>query len=373
MLEQFSATIDLLYAAAADASLWDRALSSIEALTGSGVVVHLVPKSEPTPSLNLLGRCAQEHFPADDVQEWSENLASACPRLAAGSRWPDAPYVVDYMILSEAEMDRDPVYDWYGRHNLRYFIGSTLAETPRHRFMWSLQRRSSQGHAQEQDIRLFQLLKPHVSRALAMADQLGTIQEMRRCTVDVLEASADAILALDVEGQVLLENSTARDLLATKDGLYLEAGRLRTGIASEQVQLDGAIIAAAQARGGRGWMKVSRPSGGPPYALFVAPLSVGSAERTLAQAGVLVIVHDMASQSCANIEMLIAILGLTEAEAKLASALSAGHSIESSAALLGIRPATARSELKSVFRKTGVSRQQDLVRVLTALASVSKA
>jgi DNA-binding CsgD family transcriptional regulator len=66
--------------------------------------------------------------------------------------------------------------------------------------------------------------------------------------------------------------------------------------------------------------------------------------------------------------MLEAVYDLTDAESRLASALSAGHSIESAAAKLGIQMATARSQLKSVFRKTRVNRQQDLVRLITSLS-----
>jgi DNA-binding CsgD family transcriptional regulator len=47
--------------------------------------------------------------------------------------------------------------------------------------------------------------------------------------------------------------------------------------------------------------------------------------------------------------------------------------VESAAALLGVQQATIRSELKSIFRKLGVSRQQDLVRVLTSLAMMPAA
>jgi DNA-binding CsgD family transcriptional regulator len=65
--------------------------------------------------------------------------------------------------------------------------------------------------------------------------------------------------------------------------------------------------------------------------------------------------------------MLGGVYGLTEAEARLASALSAGHSIESAAANLGVQVTTARSQLKSVFRKVGVNRQQDLTRILASL------
>ena len=107
--------------------------------------------------------------------------------------------------------------------------------------------------------------------------------------------------------------------------------------------------------------------------MFVSPLRTGDDELLSANAKVLVIVHDTAQRRGADLDMLAALFGLTDAEARLASALSAGHSLESAAAMLGIRQATARTELKSVFRKAGVSRQQDLVRLLTSLSSIGPA
>lgn len=122
-----------------------------------------------------------------------------------------------------------------------------------------------------------------------------------------------------------------------------------------------------------GWARVSRPSGGLPYAVFVSPLRGDDEKLLAANAKVLVVVHDTAQRRGADRDMMVALFGLTDAEARLASALSAGHSLESASALLGIRPTMARSELKSVFRKTGVGRQQDLVRLLTSLSAVATA
>ena len=89
------------------------------------------------------------------------------------------------------------------------------------------------------------------------------------------------------------------------------------------------------------------------------------------QARVLVLVHDSSDHRCADVPMLKSIYGLTEMEARLASALSGGHSVQSAAALLNIQQATARSHLKHVFRKLGVNRQQDLVRLLTSLSDIA--
>ena len=128
MLEPFSATVGQLYAAAADAVSWQEALSAVETLTRSaGAVVHIVRKGAEPGLVSLLGASAEQHFPQADVEQWTRELAPSCPRLATVAKLPDAPYVVDGMILSEREMDLDPVYDWYREHGLRYFIGSTLS------------------------------------------------------------------------------------------------------------------------------------------------------------------------------------------------------------------------------------------------------
>ena len=363
MLDRFSATIQLLYAAAGGAAPWSEALLSIEELTGStAAVINLVPKATAVGPKNLVGNIAPEN-----VAEWERNYMSMCPRVAAGLAMPNASYLCDYMIMSEAEMSRDPVYDWYKRHDLRYFVGSTLVDTPRYKVMWSLQRSPAQGHAQQPEIDLVELLKPHLARALSLADQLGTLESFSRFSSAMFEASPNGLFALDAGGAILFANSRGEAHIRTADGLRSEGGKLSAFLAAECAALDRLVREASADMAGGGWTRVSRPSGGPPYAVFVAPLNVQDDELLAESIKVLVIVHDTGEHRRADAAMLGAVYGLTEAEARLASALSAGHSIESAAAKLGVQVTTARSQLKSVFRKVGVNRQQDLVRLLASL------
>ena len=366
MLERFSATIQLIYAAAGGAAPWSDALLAIEDLTGSAAaVINLVPKSPEVPPKNMVGSIAPEN-----VAEYERDYMAMCPRIAAGVAMPEAPYLCDYMILSEAEMDRDPVYDWYKSHELRYFVGSSLAETPQYKIMWSLQRSATQGHAQRPEIDLVELLNPHLSRALTLADQLGTLSSFARFSSAMFEASPNGLFALDANRTILFANSRAEDYVMAADGLSSIEGRLSALLAPEQAVLDKLIHNAANVDSapGGGWARVSRKNGGPPYAIFVAPLRIQDEELLAQSARVLVIVHDTGEHRQADANMLAAVYGLTDAESLLASALSAGHSIESAAAKLGVQTTTARSQLKSVFRKTGVNRQQDLVRLITSLS-----
>ena len=58
---------------------------------------------------------------------------------------------------------------------------------------------------------------------------------------------------------------------------------------------------------------------------------------------------------------------LTDAEARLATQLARGASLEQVADQFGIGKETARSQLKSIFTKLGVHRQGELVAVLAKL------
>ena len=63
--------------------------------------------------------------------------------------------------------------------------------------------------------------------------------------------------------------------------------------------------------------------------------------------------------------ILINAFGLTPAEARLASLVASGASLDVVAAHLGITRDTARNQLKAVFAKTNTHRQAELVALLS--------
>ena len=150
MLERFSSTIDKLYAAATDARCWPGALASIEDLTASaGAVVGFIPKAEGGCGFNLAGR-----FTDEQCAIYSSTYQPICRRTRYMIEHPELDVTYDSLLISEREMDTDPVYDWFGRHDLRYFVGTSLPETREYRVVCSLQRSRSQGHVQAPDIDL---------------------------------------------------------------------------------------------------------------------------------------------------------------------------------------------------------------------------
>lgn len=369
MLDRFSATVEKLYLAAAGGLPWREALIAVEDLTGStGAVIDLVPTDPDVPRMTFAGS-----FSDDNCREYARDYQAICPRIRFALQHPEAATQYDYLFMSEREMDRDPVYHWLGSHGLRYYLGANLVETPAFLAFWSLQRSARQGHAEARDVQLFELLKPHISRATSLAIQLGTLQSSNQLGSSILEMLPQAVFALSAAGHVAFANAAALRLVAKADGLRIDDGRLTTCSSADQAPLDRLIQAIVHSRivtGSSGWTKASRAGDSPPYAIFVAPLAVQDDLLRIAAARLLVIVHDPTARGTADPAMLVKVYGLTETEARVAGAICAGHSVESAAASLNMGIATARSHLKAVFAKLRVNRQQDLVRLLTSLSSM---
>ena len=107
-----------------------------------------------------------------------------------------------------------------------------------------------------------------------------------------------------------------------------------------------------------GRMLVGRRGGRVAYILTVAPLGVY--ERPLA----MILVADPDTRAPSEMD-LAEFFGLSPAERWVAAALLAGKKLREVAADSGVQITTARTQLSSVLRKVGVTRQAELIRVLS--------
>ena len=82
----------------------------------------------------------------------------------------------------------------------------------------------------------------------------------------------------------------------------------------------------------------------------------------------MLIITKVAPASGANAAIIQGLFDFSPAEARVAQAISSGLQIAQIARNHGVSSETVRSQLKSVFAKTGTSRQVELVRLLTGKA-----
>jgi DNA-binding CsgD family transcriptional regulator len=89
--------------------------------------------------------------------------------------------------------------------------------------------------------------------------------------------------------------------------------------------------------------------------------------RFLGHVRAIVLVMDLQNGQPVDPALVRDVLGVTLGEARVAALVGAGLAPREAAEKLGITEETARTVLKRVFSKVGVSRQSELVTLLTRL------
>ncbi|TNC13642.1 hypothetical protein FF100_12775 [Methylobacterium terricola] len=231
------------------------------------------------------------------------------------------------------------------------------------------------GPLSSEQVVLFHELMRHLRRAVATAHRLGTLTDapLLEDGLEVhLEGLTDPAAILNSDGGLAFANAALLALARARDGFVVTTSQVRLLRPADQlrfVQLCAATraLAAVTTEGDR-FLVVARPDGRRPCIVTVSPLSHGPALPG-APRRMLVSVTDLDRGRDVAPERLVAAFGLTPGEAGLASLLFAHGHLDAVAALRGVTIATARSQLKSVFAKTGVTSQGELI---TLLARISR-
>ncbi|MBB4642529.1 helix-turn-helix transcriptional regulator [Rhizorhapis suberifaciens] len=369
-LENYDSSIKKLYAAAIDPTLWGDAFRTIEDLTGSaGATLNFVSTTPSRQGLVLSGRLSEE-----SCAEYSRDYMTICPRIACAIRQDGRNIIYDSMVLSEREMDRDPVYDWYGKQGLRYFIGSNMPPVDGYLINFSLQRTRQQGHVQAEDITLYRQLKDHVAQAITIAANLGSLNGRQSLIGTVLDRLLQGVVMVGRGGDILFANSAADRILARGQGMRAHRNVLEITPPNDPKRFARLIRGATSIThdefdGRGGWLSLERGESLSPLSLFISPVVVDFGFPFSARPVALIFIHDRDKQAAKAVTMLRDLFDLTSAEARLAALLGHGVVLEEAAAQLRTATGTARNHLKSVFAKMGVHRQQDLVHLVTGLTA----
>jgi len=178
--------------------------------------------------------------------------------------------------------------------------------------------------------------------------------------------SGSAVALLDRFGKLVRLNAAAERLLGPD--LKIVQGRIASIDHQATAALDRTLHAMLWAGPGQSLMPpvvLPRTERRPLLAYALRPPAICADPLAAAQAIVVLIDPDVRPQPPE--EHLKLAFGLSTTEARLAARLAAGESLDAIADALAITYETARTVLKRVFAKVGVSRQSELVALLSKL------
>jgi DNA-binding NarL/FixJ family response regulator len=168
---------------------------------------------------------------------------------------------------------------------------------------------------------------------------------------------------VNVNGTVHQQNDSARTLLVGDESVSVANSRLRFSAPALNTTLQTALRKATQpAR--RSSLFPVRAGKNEVYEVYVSPLQPAEdSERVLTLPLALVVIARPRLDAERIARRVRRLYGLTEAEARVVAALTLGEAVKQIAVAHEVRVSTVRAQVRTIFEKTGVHRQTDLVRL----------
>lgn len=330
---RFNRIVEELYAGTLDDDAWDRAIRDIADLVhAAGAVLFAVD-----PGTGVVFRSEAHRLDPAVIEQYHSYWCPGDPKAGAG------------LILLP--------------NDIPYFMPAWLHKSASKIVTLSFQRPRSSGPFERADVEAYQRIIPHITRALEIRDRLERAQAATETLADRLAASLTfGVVVLDAEGRMLQANPVAQEIAA--DGGYIrcrrgERLRLRGAAGAKLARL---IAAGAPTAGGpEGLLHIQRPRG-PALSVVITSLPKNNVAWIGVEPRWLVLLFDPERRLRINAELIARDLGISASEAVVAAMIGAGASTGDIARRRGVNEATVRAQLKSIFRKTMIRSQSELVR-----------
>ena len=236
---------------------------------------------------------------------------------------------------------------------------------------WVIADPSGPGNWETGQIEMIERLLPHIRQFVCVRDVLAGSDALGASLTGLLETTRSGVIHLDRRGRIVEANDRARGILRQADGLSDPGGFLGAWLPADNANLQRLLARVLPPFGGQGVsgsITIGRLSRLPRLVVHINPVTDIHSEFRNRRVAALVLIVDPASQPRINPGLVAEALGLTPAEGRVAAMLAEGKTVRD------IAMATSRQEgavhwlLHQIYRKHGISRQVDLVRLVLPLS-----
>ena len=353
--------VGLIYDAAIAPERWPDFLNALNTRLGNkSCFLHSM--DERVPEAGILVNVGIDPGPLADYGEYYYQLDPGLVDILARG---EGAITGTQLLFSDSEFAKSEFYnDCIRRVDAFYCAGINVAQSAGRATIVALQRKFGEPGYTKADYALMAVLAPHLKRAMQIGRLLAKAGAERSAMADLLDRLPHGTVLLDERGRILAMNRRALALLRAGDGLAETGGELWSHDAGETRNLRAAILAAVatgqgQGMGAGGTLRISRPSGAPPYQVLVTPLRDKPPGLDLAETRVraAVVIADPLDVPAPPAESLREWFGLTPSEARVATELARGQRMEDIATALNLSPHTVRTHIKRILAKLEVGNQ----------------
>ena len=268
----------------------------------------------------------------------------------------------DLDVFTPEELEREPFYAQILRpHGLGWCASTTIRSPCGETIVFSIEKAHRKGAVDRHAVALLDRLRPHLARAALLSARVGL--ERAHSNVDALETIGLPAAALTAHGRAVATDPRLKEC-APAITLGAEHRLHFSNNAAQSLFVE--ALAALQTPSGAGTgrsIPVAAHQDRPPLIAHLLPLR-GCARDIFAEAVALMFVTPVTRQQAPRVELIEALFDLTPTEARVAGAVVEGKSVAAIARTQGVTQNAVRMHLKSIFAKTGVGRQAELVSLL---------
>lgn len=372
-LEDYDRIVSAFYDAALDVGGWGRALELMQALFKANFVTLILRSARTRDNMGLMMVVG--------LEEGGQGV-TYLPYGVDTTPFIDQPvnkvFTVDD-LMTQAVWRRTSYYQhWCKPRDVFHVMGADILTQESGRLRFRITRPEQAPRFSALDRRRCEAILPHLRRALDIHDLIDRSETMGSLYSQAIGRLAIGTLVLDREGSVLELNLVARQLIEANDGIKMVGDRLRATYPSGNRKLQKLISDACAVRSGdvpavAEALSIERASGEVSLGVVVEPVPSQDWAEGKGHPAVVVYIRDASSKSMASVSAAQRLFNLTPAETTLTMELANGLSLEEAAEAMNIKRNTARAHLRSIFSKTGVRRQTELVRiVLNSVVALTK-
>jgi DNA-binding CsgD family transcriptional regulator len=364
----FARILDLIYEAALDSALWPGVLIKLaDALGGAQIAM---------PSMdwrtNVVDTIAPR-FDPDLLTSWKEYWAFQDPVLARALLQPAGEIYTLDSLMPRREFAATPVFNelWRPAEYSLATAGFNLLVEDRFSALVCFSNPPGTDFLNTQQMHIFEAVQPHLTRAVRINRRLWDLEIERVAASERLDKRQQGALLVDASARIIRVNAPAKAMLDDRRGIFLENGRLAAAGRPDALQK---LIASCKRTfpsfgGPGGEIRIPREWPQSPIHIVVTPLRSKTPLADVPWIGVgtpvaIITISDPDSERRQLEIYLRRRFGLSAAESGLAAEIVKGDGRVAAARRRGISGATAKTQLSSIFEKTGTHRQAELVRLL---------
>ena len=368
--KDYDGLVSGLYRAAMGAEPLHQALQNVCDQLG-GDFCQLIAIEKPTGRLAL--SLHSTHAPMEGALDYMREYHRHDPHLAHAAALTPGRVFHTSSLVSDQEAQHHLFYrQFWATYNVRYLVGGKVDEDANTAVFFGVSRNARAGDFQTSSDVLLQRLMLHLREAYAIHLRVGRLRTQADSARLVIDQTARPILLLGPDRFIVHANNAAWDLLRQSDVVISRHGFLgcrdsnaEAALARGMYELDLEQQTTGQEkahdRTDRRAVALRDLQGNPvPVCLWAL-----RPQETMAAFGdtprAMLMLPTAAAQVQADPMVLAAGFDLTPAEGRMLAALVQSLTIQEAANSLGISFHTARSHLHSIFEKTGVRTQKELM------------